>query len=314
MDADVIVIGGGLAGLTAARDLADAGRRVIVLEARDRLGGRTWTGTLPGTDVAVEWGGTWVHPHTQPGVERAIERYGLRMDPPMAPTTFVWHSDGQRHEGPDVDAEWRRALDEFEPDYAAIETRLRQATASGDLSSLADVDIAVTDWLAERGGSRAAQDALLAFAASMGGGEPARLSLLPLIMDAIETGYRIDRAWIDIGQAFTDGTRSLVDAIADGLDVRTGHVVRGVRQRRRRPRWRRRRGGRRDHVPIPRGRRRPADQRLARHRLRPAADRRAGPGRRRGSAGPRLQGPRDRPGRAGRLRGATAGAPRSRPW
>jgi monoamine oxidase len=229
MDADVIVIGAGLAGLTAARDLADAGRRVIVLEAGDRLGGRTWTGVLPGTDVAVEWGGTWVHPHTQPGVARAIARYRLRMDPPMAPTTFVWHSDGRLHAGPTVDADWRRALDEFGPDYASIERRLRQAAASGDLSSLADVDIAVTDWLAERGGSRAAQDALLAFAASMGGGEPARLSLLPLIMDAIETGYRIDRAWIDMGQAFTDGTRSLVDAIAAGLDVRTGHIVRRIR-------------------------------------------------------------------------------------
>jgi (S)-6-hydroxynicotine oxidase len=66
MDADVIVVGGGIAGLTAARDLRAAGRRAIVLEARDRLGGRAWTGVLPGTDVRVEWGATWVHPETQP--------------------------------------------------------------------------------------------------------------------------------------------------------------------------------------------------------------------------------------------------------
>ena len=39
---DVIVIGAGFAGVTAARDLASAGRSVLVLEARDRLGGRTW--------------------------------------------------------------------------------------------------------------------------------------------------------------------------------------------------------------------------------------------------------------------------------
>lgn len=42
-DYDVIVIGGGLSGLYAARDLTNAGLSVLVLEARDRLGGRTET-------------------------------------------------------------------------------------------------------------------------------------------------------------------------------------------------------------------------------------------------------------------------------
>ncbi len=85
MDADVLVIGGGLAGLTAARDLTAAGHRTIVLEARRRLGGRTWTGALPGTETRVEWGGTWVHPDAQPGVAGEIRRHGLRMDPPLQP-------------------------------------------------------------------------------------------------------------------------------------------------------------------------------------------------------------------------------------
>ena len=53
MDVDVVVLGGGLAGLVAARDVAAAGQRVTVLEARDLLGGRTWTSTLSGTDVEV---------------------------------------------------------------------------------------------------------------------------------------------------------------------------------------------------------------------------------------------------------------------
>ena len=46
---DVLVVGGGIAGLTAARDLAHGGHAVLVLEARDRLGGRTWWKRFAGT-------------------------------------------------------------------------------------------------------------------------------------------------------------------------------------------------------------------------------------------------------------------------
>ena len=47
MDYEAIVIGGGFGGLTAARDLHDAGHSVLVLEGRDRLGGRTWYKAVP---------------------------------------------------------------------------------------------------------------------------------------------------------------------------------------------------------------------------------------------------------------------------
>jgi monoamine oxidase len=57
--ADVTVIGAGLSGLRAARALADAGREVVVLEARDRVGGRLLNATL-GDGVTVDVGGQWV--------------------------------------------------------------------------------------------------------------------------------------------------------------------------------------------------------------------------------------------------------------
>jgi monoamine oxidase len=61
IDADVCVVGAGYAGLTAARRLSQAGRSVVVLEARDRVGGRTWTEELP-DGTPVDRGGGWLAP------------------------------------------------------------------------------------------------------------------------------------------------------------------------------------------------------------------------------------------------------------
>ena len=74
---DAIVIGGGIAGLTAARDLHAGGRSVLVLEARDRLGGRTWYREFAGTEQHVEIGGTWFVERCQPHVAAEIARYSL---------------------------------------------------------------------------------------------------------------------------------------------------------------------------------------------------------------------------------------------
>lgn len=61
LEADVCIVGAGYAGLTAARRLAQAGRSVVVLEARDRVGGRVWTGRTDG-GAPLDFGGTWFAP------------------------------------------------------------------------------------------------------------------------------------------------------------------------------------------------------------------------------------------------------------
>ena len=58
---DAVVVGAGLAGLTAARELNAAGASVVVMEAQDRVGGRTMAGSVAGT--TVEMGGQWIGPH-----------------------------------------------------------------------------------------------------------------------------------------------------------------------------------------------------------------------------------------------------------
>jgi monoamine oxidase len=56
----VLVLGAGMAGLSAARHLVDAGAHVTVIEARARIGGRTWTSTL-WPDLPLDMGASWLH-------------------------------------------------------------------------------------------------------------------------------------------------------------------------------------------------------------------------------------------------------------
>jgi monoamine oxidase len=55
------VIGAGAAGLAAARELSAAGRSVVLLEARERVGGRCWTRRMAGLDIPVELGAEFIH-------------------------------------------------------------------------------------------------------------------------------------------------------------------------------------------------------------------------------------------------------------
>lgn len=75
---DVIVIGGGLAGLSAARAIADAGHTTVVLEARDRVGGRTLNRQIG--DGVFDMGGQFVSPDQQ-NVKRLINEFGLELIP-----------------------------------------------------------------------------------------------------------------------------------------------------------------------------------------------------------------------------------------
>ena len=106
-DCDVVVVGAGMSGLTAARALADAGKRVLVVEARDRVGGRTLSKTLS-NGVIVDLGGQWVAP-TQHRVLKLVSELGLGIFKTFDTGASLALRDGvvTRYEGvlPKIDAE-----------------------------------------------------------------------------------------------------------------------------------------------------------------------------------------------------------------
>jgi monoamine oxidase len=97
--ADVAVVGAGLAGLTAARRLAAAGRSVVVLEARDRVGGRVLNEPIGGGEI-VDVGGTFTGP-TQTRIQALAQETGVRLFPTYNAGNCVFvGGDGRREEYP----------------------------------------------------------------------------------------------------------------------------------------------------------------------------------------------------------------------
>jgi len=95
---DAIVVGAGLSGLVAARDLSRAGKSVLVLEARDRVGGRTWTKASNGRHF--DMGGQFVSP-TQDRIIALCKEFGLRITPSAVDgdSLFERSADVLRYQG-----------------------------------------------------------------------------------------------------------------------------------------------------------------------------------------------------------------------
>ncbi|MGI9050560.1 MAG: flavin monoamine oxidase family protein [Rubrobacteraceae bacterium] len=92
-ESDIVVIGAGLSGLTAARELALVGQEVLVLEARDRPGGRTQVAEIEG--VTVDLGGEWVdEAHAE--IRKLVGDLGLNLYPfERRKEDARWHVGGK---------------------------------------------------------------------------------------------------------------------------------------------------------------------------------------------------------------------------
>jgi monoamine oxidase len=221
---DAIVAGAGLAGLRAARDLAEAGRSVLVLEARDRPGGRTWTRPFAGSGPMVELGGSWFAPgHTEARAELA--RYGLATRTYDAPSAVRWRTGGELRDGLPVPygelGELEAALAAIAADAAAL-----RAGTLGERGSLS-----CADYLGQLGPPAATREFLAAWWVMIGGTDPERGAVVDAL-GAIASHGGPSGLLTALRHAPVEGWSTLAGRMAatQGLQVRYGAEVRSVGQ------------------------------------------------------------------------------------
>jgi monoamine oxidase len=220
---DAIVVGAGFAGLRAARDLADAGRSVLVLEARDRLGGRTWTRPFAGSGPPVEIGGSWFAPeHVE--VQSELARYGLATRTYGAPSAVRWRTGGELRDGLPVPFAELGAL---EAALAAIAADA-SALAAGTLGERGSLSCA--EYLRGLGAPQATRDFLAAWWIMIGGTDP-ELGAVVDALAAIASHGGASGLLTALRHAPVEGWSALAERMADGsgLDVRLGAEARAIR-------------------------------------------------------------------------------------
>ena len=210
---DVIVVGGGFAGVTAARECALRGRDTLLLEARDRLGGRTWSASWDG--IPVEYGGAWVHWH-QPHTFSELTRAGLPVSVSDGADRAHWHVGDARRSGSvaERDAIARRGWDRFVDGVReALPHPHAPLTA---LPALARFDrLTIAERMAELELDDEERDVLAAELESVASGALTEAGAVSILRWHALAGYSLELAQAAGGRATIDaGTGALVAAIA----------------------------------------------------------------------------------------------------
>lgn len=228
---DVVVVGAGFAGLTAARDLRGAGRSVLLVEARDRIGGSTWYQPEAFGGFGLEMGGTWIVPQ-QPHVFAEVERYGVPVRDSALPGRMTWSEGGEVRETllpvpPQEIPDLEHAVQVLLRDGARLDPD--RPLSEQDLD---DLDVPISRW-AHRNGLRGnARDLLVSWFCGCANATEESASALDVLrwLAAMDNSlWGMVQASV-LGHTFTHGTVSLAQALLDdsGAELRLSSPVRSV--------------------------------------------------------------------------------------
>ena len=211
---DTIVVGAGVAGVTAARLLTAAGRRVVVLEARDRIGGRTWTDRRGGS--VTDRGASWIHGIDDSPVHAAAQAFGMPM---MEYTVGGYQPDSRpiAYYGPDgtrlTDAQARGFADDIRAVDALLPELIGAAAADASYGDVTMIALARQGWDAER--AERVREYLAHRTEEQYGAGIDELGAHGLDDDTVNGDEVV----------FPQGYGQLAEHIAHGLDIRLSHVV-----------------------------------------------------------------------------------------
>jgi monoamine oxidase len=230
---DVIVIGAGLSGLVAARELEARGHAVRVLEARDRIGGRVWLQRAALRGLDLDMGGAWVA-DAQRFVWAEADRYGVERIHDALPTSVTWRfGDELVERALPVDV---ADLGELERAVAALlaAARRHDADRPPDEQGLEDLDVPASEWVAALGLAPRVRDLLLLWIAACASAHTRDASMLEFLRWISAADHRL---WghleaAVLGWRLPKGTAALYEAIAADVrgEILLGTPVRAVAQ------------------------------------------------------------------------------------
>ena len=210
-EAQVLVLGAGISGLAAARTLTDKGVSVIVLEARDRIGGRMWTDSSLG--LPLDLGASWIHGVSGNPITELAKRFGIQTAVTDYDNGIVYDFDGRELS----EDEYVKIEDLFDSIYD--EVAQMQDDTDNDMPLQQAFEQVLSNMNLSSEELHRLQFYIQGEFALESGADPDHLSLWEWDQDEEFSGDDV---------VFPQGYNQITDGLAKGLDIRLGVKVTSI--------------------------------------------------------------------------------------